>query len=117
MSDGFAAFGSFVGVCVLMILIFVAAYYVTKFMGKHYNMQTSLSKEMRVIDKLALGRDRFLLIVEAGNKVLLLGVSPQQIDTLAELDGEAFAGLSPVQENTDFLSLLISKIKKPENHD
>ncbi|MCL1804937.1 MAG: flagellar biosynthetic protein FliO [Clostridiales bacterium] len=117
MNEGLAAFGSVVGVCVVMVLIFVAAFYVTKLMGKHYSIQASFSKEMRVIDKLALGRDRFLLIVEAGEKVLLLGVSPQQIDTLAELDKDGFADLPPAQENMDFLSLLRSRIKKPENHD
>jgi len=117
LNDGLAAFGSVIGICAFILFIFVAAYYVTKLMGKHYSVQASFSREMRVIDKLALSRDRFLLIVEAGGKVLLLGVSPQQIETLAELDSERFADLPPVQENTDFLSLLKSRIKKPENRD
>ncbi|MDR0469959.1 MAG: flagellar biosynthetic protein FliO [Peptococcaceae bacterium] len=117
MNEGYSAIGSMIGLFILMILIFVGAYYATKLMGKHYSMQVSSSREMRVIDRLPLGRDRFLLIVEAGDKVLLLGVSPQHIDTLAELDREAFADLPPAQENTDFLSLIKSKLKKTDHHD
>ena len=117
MNEGLAAFGSMVGLFLLMILIFVGAYYATRLMGKHYSMQGSSSREMRVIDRLSLGRDRFLLIVEAGDKVLLLGVSPQQIDTLAELDREAFADLPQAQEDTDFLSMIKNKLKKPDHHD
>ena len=115
MNEGFATFGSIFMACVFMVLIFAAAYYVTKFTGKQYSMKASLSREMKVIDRLTLGRDRYLLIVEAGGKVLLLGVSPQQIETLAELDSEAFADMPEVQENTDFLSLLKKRLKKPED--
>ena len=117
MYDGVAAFGSMVGAFVLMVLIFVGAYYATKLMGRHYSSQGASSRDMRVIDKLFLERDRFLLIVEAGGKVLLLGVSPQRIDTLAELDREALTDLPPAQENTDFLSLLKNRLKRPGGHD
>jgi flagellar biosynthetic protein FliO len=117
LSEGFATFGSVVGICAFMVFMFVAAYYVTKVMGKHYSAQSSLSREIKIIDRLALGRDRFLMIVEAGGKVLLLGVGPQHIETLAELDSGAFADLPSAPGNTDFLSLLKSRLRKPGNHD
>ena len=113
-ADGFAAFGSILGVFVVILLIFVGAYYFTKFMGKHYSLQVSSSSEIRVIDKLALSRDHYLLIVETGHRALLVGVSPQRIDTLAELDSEAFADLPPVQANADFISLLRNRLRKPD---
>jgi len=112
VGEWLAAIGSFIGFFVLMILIFVGAYYASKLMGKHYSMQGSSSDAMKVVDKLVLGRDQYLVIVEAGEKTLLLGVSPQQIETLAELNGEAFADLPRMQESTDFISLLKSRIKK-----
>ncbi|MCL2121376.1 MAG: flagellar biosynthetic protein FliO [Clostridiales bacterium] len=115
MSDGFTAFGSMIGFFLLMILIFVGAYYATRWMGRHYTTSSSSSQEMRVVDKLALSREQYLLIVETGGKTLLLGVSPQRIENLAELDSEAFTGLPPVQDNTDFISMLKNRMKKPEN--
>ena len=119
MNDGgwLAAFVSIGGVFFLMILIFVGAYYATKIMGRHYGMQSSSSQEMRVVDKLALGRDQYLLIVEAGEKALLLGVTAQRIETLAELDSGVFADAPPVQGNTDFLSIFKNRMQKPENQD
>ena len=117
MSEWLAAFGSIVGFLLMMILIFVGAYYATKMLGKHYSKQGSSTGGIRVIDRLTLGRDRYLLIVEAGDKTLLLGVSQQHVDALAELDSMAFADLPPVQGNTDFLSLLKNRIRKPEGQD
>jgi len=115
--EDFAAAGSMIGVFFLMILVFVGAYYATRFIGKHNSMQGSSSREMRVIDRLTLGRDQHLLIVEAGDKVLLLGVSPQRIDNLAELSKETFANLPPVREDMDFLSIIKNKLKKPDHDD
>ena len=114
MGDGLAAFGSVVGILVIMGLIFAGAYYTTKLLGKHYSLQIASSRELKVIDKLTLGRDRYLLIVEAGGKALLLGVSPQNIEALAELDSEAFGDVPPPQEPTDFFALIMNRLKKPD---
>ena len=117
MNDGFAAFGSVIGIILFMILIFAGAYYFSKFMGKHYSAQASSSREMRVVDNLALDRDHYLMLVETGQKVLLIGVSPQHMAALAEIDGEGFAGISPELEKPDFFSVLKNRINKTEDHD
>ena len=115
MGDGIIEVGTIIGFLFFMILIFVAAYYATKFMGRHYSVQVSSSRDMRVIDKLMLGRDRYLLIVEVGEKTLLLGVSPQAMETLAEFESGVFGDAMPAQGATDFLSLLKSRLKKTED--
>ncbi len=117
MGEEFNAFGSILGGVIFIILIFVAAYYVTKLVGKGYMGMGAAAKEMTVIDKLVLGHDRFLLIVRIGEKTLLLGVTPQHIETLAELEGEQFSGLPAPQGNTDFLTLLKNRLQKPQDHD
>ena len=114
--DGGISYGSFIGVFILMILIFAGAYYATKLMGKHYAMQADSSSAMRVVDRLSLGRDHYLLIVEVGGQALLLGVSPQRVETLMTLDGSAFAHLPEIRESSDFISILRNRIKKPDNH-
>lgn len=116
MNEGIAALGSMIGFFIVMILIFVGAYYVSKMVGSSYSLQTVSSREMRIVDKLALSRDQYLLIVEAGEKALLIGVSPQHMETLAEFDGMDFTDAEPAPENKDFLSLFINRIKKQENH-
>ncbi|MEL7623580.1 MAG: flagellar biosynthetic protein FliO [Clostridiales bacterium] len=113
----FSTFGSIMGAVIFVILIFVAAYYVTKLIGKGYMGMGAAAKEMTVIDKLALGHDRFLLIVRISEKTLLLGVTPQHIETLAELDGQQFSGLTAAQGNADFFTLFKDRLQKRSDHD
>jgi len=113
----FAAYGSLIGAFLFMLLIFAGAYYVTRLMGRRYSSTASLSSDMRVIDRLAIGRDQYLLIVEAGDKTLLMGVSPQRMDMLAELESGLYAGLPPMVENRDFFSNMINRLRKPEGRD
>lgn len=113
---GFSTFGSILGAIIFVILIFAAAYYVTKLVGKGYMGMGAAAKEMRVIDKLSLGHDRFLLIVRIGEKNLLLGVTPQHIETLTELDGQELPDLSDPQGNTDFFTLFKDRLQKRTDH-
>ena len=108
---------SVIGIFFFMILIFVAAYYGTKFLGKHYSPQASFSDNMRVVDRMPLGRDQYLLIVEAGGKALLIGVSPQRIEALAELDKDHIADQPAELRQADFFSLFKSRWKKPGGSD
>ena len=41
---------------------------------------------LRVIDRATLGRDSMLLVVSVCGKLLLVGVSPQRVEKLSELD-------------------------------
>jgi flagellar biogenesis protein FliO len=100
-----------------MILIFVGAYYASKLLGRTYSINAPSSGGMRIIDRMQLGRDRYLLIVEAGGKVLLLGVGGQRIDSLAELDKEKFDHQPASQGSTDFLSLFKNRIKKHDDRE
>jgi len=110
VGEDLGALGSMLMVFLFMVLVFVAAYYVTKTLGKTYSIQRSSSREMRIIDHLALGRDRFLLIVEAGEKALLIGVGPQQMETLAELDKDKLSEPAEGTERADFFGLLKQRI-------
>jgi flagellar biosynthetic protein FliO len=103
-----------VGLFVFVLLLFAAAWYVTRLVGKGYSGLGGGAREMTLIDKLSLGRDRHLLIVRAGEKTLLLGVTLQHIEALAELDGEQLQDLPAPQGAADFFSILKERLKKPE---
>ena len=114
MGDGFATFGSFVGAFIFMLLIFVGAYYSTKLIGRRYLPTQTSASGMRVIDRLTLGKDHHLLIVDVGEKTLLLGVGPAHVEILTELDGDMYeeARQTPASE-TSFFSQLMQKRNKP----
>ena len=115
VSERLIAIGSMIGLLILMVLIFAAAYAVTRFLGRQYAVQTSPARAIKVIDKLVLGKDSFLLIVEAGEKTLLLGAGPQRISTLAELDGEMIDSLPPAESASGFFDMLTSRINRTRN--
>ena len=65
------------------------------------------SGRLRVVERVALGPDRALVLVRAGGRVFLVGSAPQQLTLLAELDADAFpeSGGQPEPAPADFASL------------
>jgi flagellar biogenesis protein FliO len=112
---------SIIGTVVLMLAVFVGAYYVSKYVGKHYQPGHGFSKNITVLDSANVGKDRALLIVRVGEKAFLIGSAPQAFTLLSELDAEQFAAVSaeapPSQK--DFLSVFRGVIKgrKPGDGD
>lgn len=80
-----------IGMLLLIVLVFVGAYYFTKMLGKRqiFRQKASTGK-IETLDQVALGPDRSLVIVRTGGKVLLLGVTGQHVELICELDPEEF---------------------------
>lgn len=83
MPEYFAAVLTFL----LAALIIYLSYICSKYLGKGL-VRSSSSQYMRMLDQMIVGQNRTLVIVQAGERYLLLGVSPEQIQTLAELSEE-----------------------------
>jgi len=61
-----------------------AAYVTARLAGSRMGMRSA--RAMRVVDTLALGPGRSLYLVEVGTRLLVIGVSGQQMQALACLD-------------------------------
>jgi len=72
---------------VVMAAVLVAAYLATRFLAQRGKKLSS--RHIRLRDSVMIGRDRHLAIVEAGDKTLLIGITGQSINALAELDPKA----------------------------
>ena len=76
-------------ICVLVII--VLAYLFTKYAvgrGGGFLGAGSGTERFKVLCRLSLGRDQAAVLVQAGEKYLLLGVAPSGITVLAELTRE-----------------------------
>lgn len=71
----------------VFILILLLAYACSRYLGKTWQ-HNSAARYMEVIDQLAVGQDRLLLIVKIKEKVYLMSSSSQGVSILAELDGD-----------------------------
>ena len=90
-----SAVASVLGLLLGFAAILVAAYWAAKIAGG--KLGSSFKGAVRgqpgpveILGRTPIGQDRFLLVVRAGGKVLLLGATPQNIQTLCELDPEGF---------------------------
>ncbi len=70
-----------------VVLIIYLSYVCSKYVGRGMNRNGN-SHYMRMIDRLAVGQDRSLAVVQVGEKYLLVGVTPEQVNLLKELSEE-----------------------------
>ena len=83
MPGFFTGFVTFLMAAVIIYLSYICS----KYMGKGLVRNTS-SQYMRMLDQMIVGQNRTLVIVQTGDRYLLLGVGPERIEMLAELSGE-----------------------------
>lgn len=86
---------STIGTILLMVAVFVGAYFVSKYVGKHYQPHNGSSGNISVIESQSVGKDRALIIVKTADRAFLIGTTPREFTLISELDVEK---LSPVIE-------------------
>ncbi|MCI8539642.1 MAG: flagellar biosynthetic protein FliO [Oscillospiraceae bacterium] len=83
---------SLLWVLACVILIVGMAYWFTKYVAGRGGLSTfglgQGSESLRVLARLSLGRDQSLMLVQAGERYFLLGVTQSAISTLAEFTPE-----------------------------
>ncbi len=89
-----SAVASVLGLLFGFAAILAAAYWAAKLaggkLGGSFRGSVRGQAAVEVLGRTPIGQDRFLLVVRAGGKVLLLGATPKNIQTLCELDPEQF---------------------------
>ena len=86
--------GTLLGMLLAVAVVLVLAYGCTRLLagrGGLLSRGVSLSGNLRVLERLALGREQSVAVVQVGDRRLLLGVTPAQITLLRELDEEEAA--------------------------
>ncbi|MCI9236551.1 MAG: flagellar biosynthetic protein FliO [Anaerotruncus sp.] len=107
-AQGAASVLTVFGGLLMFLLVVVAAWACTRFVGRRFSAGAGAgSGRLRVVERVALGPDRALVLVRAAGRVFLVGSAPQQLTLLAELDADAFpeSGGQPEPTPADFASL------------
>jgi flagellar biosynthetic protein FliO len=94
-----------------VLIVIAAAYFGTGWLAKKYaGVQTG--RYLRVNERLSLGQDKSLVLVRAGGKALMLGVSSKGFEVLKELDGEEIPEARPEPaQKYDFSAILAAAMK------
>ena len=93
---------------IVLILVLILAYVTTRMLGRGMNGRQQ-SGDMKILDRLAVGRDSYLMIVDVQGRILLVGVSPAGITRLEEL--ETYERKSPAEVSPDFASVFTEQLK------
>lgn len=80
---------SLLGGLFLFVLVLVLAWYCSRWLGGRFGFSAA-GGTIRILERVMVGPDRFLLVVRAGSVVWLLGVTPQHIERLGELDPDLY---------------------------
>ncbi|MFA9463825.1 MAG: flagellar biosynthetic protein FliO [Velocimicrobium sp.] len=103
-----------IGVFILFLLILVAAYFTSKWIGKANFLQQA-NKNIQVIETFRLNQSKYIQIVKIGEKYIALGISKDHMEMLAELSEDELniAPFSPnnATANMDFKDVLAKIIK------
>lgn len=77
------------GILALIYLMF----YFSKVISRKNGMGgiSGSGRTVQVLERVPLAQDKFLAVIRAGEKILLLGVSPQQVELLTELSEDDLA--------------------------
>lgn len=91
---------SVMGTLVLTIIVFVAAYWVSKTVGRSYQSTSKSTKPngIKMIDRHVMGKEQGLYLVQVGGRVFLIGATAQSIVKLDELDATLFPSESLASE-------------------
>lgn len=71
----------------VLVAVLLSAYYVTKFLAKKGKRLTQ-SKHIKVIDQIYLSTDKQIALIKVGGKNLLVGITPQNINLISQVDDE-----------------------------
>lgn len=72
-----------VGMLVLMVLVFVGAYYASRILAQHYQSGVGRSGNVKILERTTIGQNAWLVLVQVGGQVHLLGVTQKQITCLS----------------------------------
>jgi flagellar biosynthetic protein FliO len=120
---------SFVMFILGFAVVIVLAYISTKYAGRKLSLKNGGTGNIKIIDKVALGTDKSLVIVQSAGKTMLIGVTSQHIEFISELDESMISVVSADNSQTqDFYSVLkksfeninlkkVKKINSKENTD
>lgn len=93
------------GTLFLVVMILVLCYFTTRRLGKL--QMGGGGRYIRTLDRIAVGQDKAVVLIQTGEKYLLLGVANSQISVLSELEESQITELEMYREKPgDFRNIL-----------
>ena len=107
MGQDFMTILTGIGTVVLMLAVFVGAYYFSKFVSKKYQPKYGGTRNIEIIERMAVGKDQSLALVKVSDKVFLLAFTAQSVTKIEEMDASLFPVNTDIEKMGDisFMSI------------
>ena len=103
----------------ILVLVMFLAYRFTKIMKKRSSGESMHGGYIEIVERVMIGPERSIIIVRLKDKLLLLGVTPNHIEKLDELDPEMYTNVQAAHQGTENFSSLLREVigrdVKPKN--
>nr|WP_312577577.1 flagellar biosynthetic protein FliO [Sedimentibacter sp.] len=93
-----------------IIFVLFLTYFSTKWLSVKASSITK-SKYMNIVDKIVLGQNKYLAIIEVSNKYYLISITDNNINIMKELDEIELNVVANTSESTEF-NKIFSKLFK-----
>lgn len=113
-SGGVTSVLKLIGLIILCILIIAASYFTTKFVGQR-QLKGSAKSNFRNIDIYRISTNKYLQIVEIGEKYFCIAVSKDNITLIAELDKEDIKNFPPAPGEKSFKECMSEMLNKKKS--
>lgn len=101
----------FITVLILFVFVLAITYLVTRWIAK-YQKGKAIAGNLEIIETCRIASNKYIQIVRAGSKYLVIAVGKDEVHMLSELSGEQLSLQKLEQEQmADFASVL-DKVKK-----
>ncbi len=87
-----------IGTIVLMLLVFVGAYFFSKFAAKQYQPKFGAARNIEIIERMVVGKDQSLALVRVSGRVFLIAFTAQSVTKIEEMDSSLFPVDTEVQK-------------------
>lgn len=106
----------FITVLILFVFVLAVTYVTTRWIA-NYQKEKAAGGNLEIVEAMRVGNNKYIQIVRAGSKYLVIGVGKDEIHVLGELcEDELVILKNKSSEGMDFSSIL-EKLKKQSGKD
>lgn len=88
------------GMIIIFILVLVACYYTTKFVGKA-DLSNHAARNIKVLETYKIAPSKYIQVIKVGSKRIVIGVTKDHVEMLTELSDDEYEDVK-IETNQDF---------------
>ena len=70
------------GVIAVMVLVIIAAYFITRYIAAKANGAVGKTRQFRLIDRFSVSKDKMFVLISVGHSTYLIGISNQSMTVI-----------------------------------